>query len=317
MRKRFFKGLVLAIALLFTTSLASCDKEEATTIEDVVLIPGSVPGNIKTEEVATKVTQIKLRVYKTDGTTEEVNVTLEMIGAEVISELEALTEDVTKVITIKYEGWELKVNLVMDAPEPVVDKVTITIPNSILTLEGVFSTPIPTGDNKLCVYSWTGVAGEDGFSDATINEETNMIEAEIRPNATGAILVYLNEGATEGSWDNKAVQSADLVVARGADKSYTAYLPTTVTSDLTTLEANLKVLTALPTEEYDLYIWTWGGSQSAFVPVDEEGNFKAPVGSNGGCYLLMPKGDVPNWNTKFDQTNDYVIAEGVCTPKAE
>ena len=90
-------------------------------------------------------------------------------------------------------------------------------------------------------------------------------------------------------------------------------ITTTVTFTQEVLINNLKALTELPEEGYDLYVWSWiEGIQDtggAFFPCGEN-SFEVPEGYNGVVFLVMPKGTEPSWDAKKDQTYDLEIFEG-------
>ncbi|MDE7105757.1 MAG: hypothetical protein K2O22_01170 [Anaeroplasmataceae bacterium] len=159
-------------------------------------------------------------------------------------------------------------------------------------------------------WVWGGAAGGLWVSvDATGKFETAS-------DITNCLFVLFPVDVEKIDWDFKLAQTVDYAIAWDADKAAHIFTFTEVTSDLTTIEANLKDGATMP-EEYDLFVWVWGGSTSAFIPVAADGKFNAPTGSTGGTFVLFAKDEENRiWDNKLAQTGDYDIVDGVASPKA-
>lgn len=157
-------------------------------------------------------------------------------------------------------------------------------------------------------WVWGGAAGSGLWT--TVDATGKFTTAS---DITNALFVLFPTDIETPDWDKKYAQTENYAVAWDANGGAHIFRYTPVTSDLTTIEANLKDGATMP-EEYDLYAWVWGGVAQAFIPVDEDGKFNAPTGTTGGLFVLMPKGEKPSWDGKYAQTENYDIADGVATP---
>ena len=163
-------------------------------------------------------------------------------------------------------------------------------------------------------WVWGGAAGGGMFVSV---DATGKFEAA--SDITNCLFVFFNTDVEKVDWDFKLAQTENFMILWDTTGAAHLYRYSEVTSDLTTIEANLKDGATMP-EEYDLYAWVWGGDagNGIFVSVDvTTGKFSAPLGATGGLFVLIVKGEAVGWNeTKLAQTNDYDIVEGVAAPKA-
>ena len=111
--KKITKVFTLLLTIATLAFVVSCN-DKTPTIESVSVVETTLPGEILTTEVNDKIDDIKLLVTKSDDSTEEVNVTLEMISAD---DLAKLANEGTHTIIINYEGKTVTISLVTKKPE--------------------------------------------------------------------------------------------------------------------------------------------------------------------------------------------------------
>ena len=79
-------------------------------IESIQVVESSIPEQIYVDEVNSKLTNIKIKVLKSDDTTEEVNLSTSMISA---ADLAKLSAEGTHTIKVTYEGLETSLTIVV------------------------------------------------------------------------------------------------------------------------------------------------------------------------------------------------------------
>ena len=103
--KKLFKLLVVLFVLCSITTVVSCDDKEpeqqVVTIDSISVDETSIPTSILNTEVENKLSQIKINVLKSDGSTEVITLNKSMISSD---DLAKLSEEGSHTITVNYEG---------------------------------------------------------------------------------------------------------------------------------------------------------------------------------------------------------------------
>ncbi len=111
--KRIFKFFILLLVLTPIVCLSSCKKckkDKEVKIVSISVVENTVPSFIYIDELDQKLNDIKIKVVKSDDSTEEKNLTKEMLSA---SDYAKLANEGTYTVKITYEGFETSLNLTM------------------------------------------------------------------------------------------------------------------------------------------------------------------------------------------------------------
>lgn len=292
--KRFFKIILSCLLLASVTTLAVSCENDKNKIDEVRLVASSVPNSMLIDEVDTKLTTIQIKVTK-GGESETINITKEMISDADLAKLDTAG---THLVTISYEGFEVKINLVITAPVAPVEGDEITYTDEVLVANLKTLTELPAAYD-LYVWVW-GTSVEGSFvpaADGKFNVPTGC---------TSAVFLIMPVGS-QPNWDDKLDQTGDLVIVDGAVGVPVAGETTEFTTTLADIEANLKPDKPMPTVEYDLYVFTWGGTINGFTKISDDFKFSIDSGSAGGLFAFVTKGAEADWANVLAQTYDYSI----------
>lgn len=110
MKNKLF-ALLLGILCVFT--LVSCGDTSEVVIDSIEVLTESIPTEILTTEVDDKLDDIEIKVIKSDGNEEVVNLSKSMISD---TDYAKLATEGSHTITITYEGKDVTVTLVVKLP---------------------------------------------------------------------------------------------------------------------------------------------------------------------------------------------------------
>ena len=111
--KKITKVFTLLLTIAAWLIVVSC-KDKTPTVDSISVIESSVPAEILTTEVDDKIDDIKILVTKSYDTTEEVNLSKDMISAD---DLAKLAEEGIHTISIVYEGHTITLSLNVKKPQ--------------------------------------------------------------------------------------------------------------------------------------------------------------------------------------------------------
>lgn len=293
--KSFFKPILACVLLLLAvTFVASCDNG-SNKIEEVRLVASSVPNSMLIDEVESKLETIQIKVVKKDGKSEIINVTTSMISAE---DLAKLDEAGTYSITINYEGFQVKINVVITAPVAPVEGDEVTYTDAIILANLKTLDALPEAYD---LYVWVWGSGVEGvFVPAADGKFT-------APTGCDSAVFLLMPVGLQPAWADIYDQTNDLAIINGAVGVPTAGETLTFTITPAEIEATLKDGATMPTVDYDLYVYTWGGKVNGFSKVGDNLEFAIDAGTAGLTFVLMPKGEPAGWDSKLAQTSDYIV----------
>lgn len=112
--KRIIKvcALIFAFVLIFSVaSCKSCKKNNDPVIESIEIVESSIPSTIYTTEIATKLDDIQIKVLKSDGSSDTINLATSMISA---TDLAKLSTAGTHTIKVTHEGFEAELTIVVE-----------------------------------------------------------------------------------------------------------------------------------------------------------------------------------------------------------
>ncbi len=110
--KKFIKIFTLLLAFFALTLAIGCDSDEDNVkVESISIVQDSVPSSVTPNEVYDKIDDIKIELKKSNGKTETITITKEMISA---ADYEKLKSEGTHEITISYEGVETKLTITVE-----------------------------------------------------------------------------------------------------------------------------------------------------------------------------------------------------------
>ena len=302
--KKYLRRMLSAIALVLTCALfVACSNE--VKVEKVSVIPNTVPNSILTTEIDQKIADITLRVTMSDGTTQEVKVTKDMINADDYAKLS--TEGAkTHVVKVTYEGITVTMNITITEPIQEIegDKVTYTMELVENNLKDIDALP---AEYEIFGWVWGGEP-ENIFvpcKDGSVTVPTG---------STNFLFVFFTKGTQSPDWESpdKLGQSTDLFIRDGIITDELPEIGDTYdfTVDTTTFADNLANGATMP-EEYVTYAWTWGGAAGSglWVPVDATGKFNAASDITNALFAFFPVDvEKADWDLALAQTNNYVVA---------
>ncbi len=187
--KKTLKFLSLLFLILGAVLvIAGCKKD--VKIESISVISESVPASILTTEIDQKITEIKIKVEKSDDSEEIINVSKSMINE---ADYAKLATEGTYTITITYEGFETKVLLTTKKPTNVNPGDKSPIEYSVL-VQDIAGKPL----NGFYVEFYKGneIVGE-GYTNALGTYATNLTPDKYRVVVDTAEGYFLNQEVFE------------------------------------------------------------------------------------------------------------------------
>lgn len=119
MLKKLFS---IALMILCFVSIVSCKKEKDIKITSVNVDSTTVPSEILSNEVDTEIIKIKLNVKYSNDSTEQVNISKDMISS---TDYAKLSTEGTYTVTVSYKGFNASLSLTI--VEPVNNNYTVKV----------------------------------------------------------------------------------------------------------------------------------------------------------------------------------------------